>query len=162
LLQLAGQRFQLILRSDAARRRDVDRRRETVRNIAAGLPLIEVQEELPAWLGELVPQAQKQSPPLDDDSRVGQWPINLGQEPRKLRQSSIDHLQRTAVRQQLGKPAGDGNLGKVEMAQPLDDLYRAKRSLPFPPSNRRHRNVEQLRQHRRRVEPLHSGGVGVA
>jgi hypothetical protein len=119
------------------------------------LPLIEVEQELPTRFGEVFAQPQKEAPPLHDDARIGERPLDARQQSRDFGEAAVDHPQRAARGQQLHESLRHGHFFEVKMAESPNDSHRPQRSLPLPATDRRHRHSEQLRQHRRRVEPLH-------
>ena len=96
--------------------------------------------------------AQKQTAAAHNDGQLRQWPFDAGDIATQFGQFAFDGRGGCAGGQQLGQATGGGDFLKIEVRQAADFAGGMDQSATVPAADHRHRDVEQLGEHGRRIQ----------
>jgi hypothetical protein len=112
----------------------------------------EIESQLAARLDQAIALPQEDFASLDDHRQLRQRAVRVRYVTRQGRQFLFDGGGRGAGGEQFGQASGGGHLAEVEIRQSPHFTDRHNQTAPMPATDHRHRNAEQLGQHRRRVK----------
>ena len=113
---------------------------------------VEIEEQLSAGGDEAIALAQQETAAAHNDGQLRQRPFDAGHVAPQFGQLAFDGRGRCAGGQQFGQSPGGGDFLKIEVRQAADFAGRMDQSTPMPAADHRHGDVEQLGEHRRRVQ----------